>query len=101
MIEALIAAAVAIALVMKSLLFVPPGRSAIVERLGRFHRVLPPGWNITIPFLERRTIVDPDALLPGWRGYGEAELRKKLVAAFYAQGAPGLSHPLDRTAGRQ
>ncbi len=51
---------IAIAFVIVVLLFlatgvriVPQGEEWIIERLGKFHRVLKPGLNIIIPFIER------------------------------------------------
>ncbi|KAG8599249.1 hypothetical protein GDO81_002962 [Engystomops pustulosus] len=34
-------------------LFVPQQEAWVVERMGRFHRILEPGLNILIPFLDR------------------------------------------------
>lgn len=44
---------VAIAILRSGFRIVPQQRSWVVERLGRFHRVLAPGLNFLIPFLDR------------------------------------------------
>src|SRR5829696_7891440 len=38
---------------------VPQARAGVVERLGRFHRVLDPGLSILVPFVDRlRPLID-------------------------------------------
>ena len=44
---------VVIALVRECVRIVPPQHAWVVERLGRFHAVLPAGLNILIPFVDR------------------------------------------------
>ena len=44
---------VAFAVLRSALRIVPQQRSWVVERLGRFHRVLAPGLNILVPFMDR------------------------------------------------
>ena len=41
------------AILRSALRIVPQQRSWIVERLGRFHRVLSPGLNVLVPFVDR------------------------------------------------
>lgn len=41
------------AILRSALRIVPQQRSWIVERLGRFHRVLSPGLNVLVPFMDR------------------------------------------------
>ncbi len=41
------------AILRSSLRIVPQQRSWVVERLGRFHRVLSPGLNFLVPFMDR------------------------------------------------
>lgn len=43
----------AFAILRSALRIVPQQRSWVVERLGRFHRVLAPGLNILVPFMDR------------------------------------------------
>ncbi len=43
----------AFAILRSALRIVPQQRSWVVERLGRFHRVLAPGLNILVPFVDR------------------------------------------------
>lgn len=46
-----------IIIVIKSFLIVPHAHSVIVERLGKYNRTLQPGFNLIIPFLERRSTI--------------------------------------------
>lgn len=45
-------AIVVIALIAKGLALVPNRRTMVIERLGKFHRVLEPGLNFVIPFID-------------------------------------------------
>lgn len=42
-----------IVVVAKSIRIIPQASTAIVERLGRFHRVLAPGLSFVVPFIDR------------------------------------------------
>jgi regulator of protease activity HflC (stomatin/prohibitin superfamily) len=44
---------VAFAILRSALRIVPQQRSWVVERFGRFHRVLAPGLNVLVPFMDR------------------------------------------------
>ncbi|TGG91150.1 SPFH/Band 7/PHB domain protein [Natronospirillum operosum] len=44
---------VIILLVIKGLTLVPQRRSMVIERLGKFHRVLEPGLNFLVPFIDQ------------------------------------------------
>jgi len=44
---------VVIALILECVRIVPPQHAWVVERLGRFHAVLPAGLNVLIPFVDR------------------------------------------------
>jgi regulator of protease activity HflC (stomatin/prohibitin superfamily) len=45
--------------VMRSIRIVPQARAGVVERLGRFHRVLDPGLALVVPFVDRvRPLLD-------------------------------------------
>jgi regulator of protease activity HflC (stomatin/prohibitin superfamily) len=43
----------ALAILRASVRIVPQQRAWVVERLGKFHRVLPPGLNLIVPFTDR------------------------------------------------
>ncbi|MGI8695583.1 MAG: SPFH domain-containing protein [Mycobacteriales bacterium] len=48
-----------VVIVVRSVRIVPQARAAVVERLGRFVRVLPPGISFLVPFVDRvRTTID-------------------------------------------
>ncbi len=43
----------AISLIYMGVIVVPQSETRVIERLGRFHSVLPPGINFVIPFIDR------------------------------------------------
>ena len=43
----------AIVLVANAVKVVPQSETRVIERLGRFHSVLPPGLNIIWPFIDK------------------------------------------------
>lgn len=86
----LVLAAVLAGIAAKSLRRVGQRQRMIVERLGRFHRILGPGLQPVIPFVERCIVLDPATLLPGWSPEVGAQLDDALVKRFYASAAPGL-----------
>jgi regulator of protease activity HflC (stomatin/prohibitin superfamily) len=56
MVEAIVAAVIAIFLVVvfaRTIRIVPQARAGIVERLGRYHRTLSPGMTLLVPFVDR------------------------------------------------
>jgi regulator of protease activity HflC (stomatin/prohibitin superfamily) len=44
---------VAVIMIIKAIRVVPQQHALVVERLGRFHAVLPPGLNFVVPFVDR------------------------------------------------
>jgi regulator of protease activity HflC (stomatin/prohibitin superfamily) len=66
---------------------VPSGSEYVMERLGRFHRVLGPGWHLSkIPFIDRvarRYSTQPAALdLPALTGPNKEELPLTLMSGL-------------------
>lgn len=47
----------AVVLVSKSLIVVPQSETRVIERLGRFHSVLPAGLNIIVPFIDKSKLI--------------------------------------------
>lgn len=47
----------AIVLIMAGVKVVPQSETRVIERLGRFHSVLPPGLNIIWPFIDRPKVI--------------------------------------------
>ncbi len=47
----------AIVLIMAGVKVVPQSETRVIERLGRFHSVLPPGLNIIWPFIDRPKLI--------------------------------------------
>ncbi|MCM1292680.1 MAG: SPFH/Band 7/PHB domain protein [Bacteroides sp.] len=50
---AIIVAIIAIVIISAGVVVVPQSETRVIERLGRFHAVLPPGLNFIIPFIDR------------------------------------------------
>jgi regulator of protease activity HflC (stomatin/prohibitin superfamily) len=48
-----VAVIVAVALILRAVVFVPQHQRAVVERLGRYRATLPPGLNLVAPFLDQ------------------------------------------------
>src|ERR1700753_4121351 len=49
----------AVLAVVRSVRIVPPARAGIVARFGRYHRTLPAGLNLVVPFVDRlRPLID-------------------------------------------
>ena len=48
---------IAIILVIAGVKVVPQSETRVIERLGRFHSVLPPGLNIIWPFIDKPKMV--------------------------------------------
>lgn len=42
-----------------------------------------PGWHLIVPFVDRSIFLPLSEFVPGWEGYGEEQLRQKLVHDFY------------------
>src|SRR5918993_2969642 len=59
LITLLIIAFVVLLVLARTVRIVPQARAGVVERLGRFHRVLDPGLSILVPFIDRlRPLID-------------------------------------------
>lgn len=67
----------------KSAKLVRPDQRMIVERLGAYNRTCGPGWHLIVPFVDRSIFLPLSEFVPGWEGYGEEQLRQKLVHDFY------------------
>ena len=48
---------IVIILVMAGVKVVPQSETKVIERLGRFHSVLPPGLNIIWPFIDKPKMI--------------------------------------------
>lgn len=47
----------AIIIIAAAVKVVPQSETRVIERLGRFHKVLPPGLNLIIPFIDRPKVI--------------------------------------------
>ena len=78
------AVAIVIAIVLaRSFRRVPDDERLIVERLGMHTRTTGPGRSFVAPVIERGFRVSLAQYLPGWQGYTEEQLRKKVTAEYY------------------
>lgn len=57
LILSLVALVLVIAIMSAGIKVVPQSETRVIERLGRFHSVLPPGLNFIIPFIDRPKII--------------------------------------------
>jgi hypothetical protein len=53
LVSAIVVAAVFLVVLFRSLVLVPPGQAYVIERLGRFDRVLQQGLHVLLPFVHR------------------------------------------------
>lgn len=87
--DSLFAGLVILGIVAVSILFaksaklVRPDQRMIVERLGAYSRTCGPGWHLIVPFVDRSIVLPLSEVAPGWKGYGEEQLRQKLIHDFY------------------
>src|SRR5215204_5889270 len=59
LITLLVIAVVVLIVIARTVRIVPQARAGVVERLGRFNRVLDPGLSILVPFIDRlRPLID-------------------------------------------
>ena len=60
---------VAISIISAGIVVVPQSETRVIERLGRFHSVLPPGLNFIIPFIDRSKTIYARKVVPGSGGH--------------------------------
>lgn len=56
-IVAIVVIGIAVAIIAAGVKVVPQSETRVIERLGRFHAVLPPGLNFIIPFVDRPKMI--------------------------------------------
>lgn len=56
-IVAVVVIGIAVAIIAAGVKVVPQSETRVIERLGRFHAVLPPGLNFIIPFVDRPKMI--------------------------------------------
>ncbi len=54
---AIVIIGIAVAIIAAGVKVVPQSETRVIERLGRFHAVLPPGLNFIIPFIDRPKMI--------------------------------------------
>ena len=78
-----VAVVILFAVLAMSVKRVAPDERLIVERFGMHNRTAGPGWSLTVPVIERGILVPLTEFMPGWKGYPEEHLRKKLIEDYY------------------
>lgn len=66
---------------------VKPDHRAVVNRLGKFTKIVGEGWHMKAPMIDHVEIIDLNKSLPGWKGYSSSELDEKL------KDLSSLNHP--------
>ena len=69
----------AIVIVSASVKVVPQSETRVIERLGRFHSVLPPGLNLIIPFIDRPKEIYTRKIETTTAGYQVIRLRQSPI----------------------
>lgn len=64
----IIIALMAIIFVLAGLIVVPQSETRIIERLGKFHSVLPPGLNLIWPIIDKPRVITKRTVSQGYRG---------------------------------
>ena len=59
----------AVIIISAGIVVVPQSETRVIERLGRFHSVLPPGLNFIIPFIDRSKSIFARKIVPGPGGH--------------------------------
>ena len=58
----------AITFISAGIVVVPQSETRVIERLGRFNRILPPGLNFIIPFIDRPKTIYNRTVVSGYNG---------------------------------
>ena len=61
-------AAIVVIFALAGLLVVPQSETRVIERLGKFHKVLPAGLNIIWPIIDRPKIITTRKVVEGYQG---------------------------------
>lgn len=65
-------------LAAKGMILLPENKRAVVIRLGRFERVLEPGLNLVLPFIDVPHLVNLTVNMPEWQSLSGSELNEKV-----------------------
>ena len=64
----IVIAAIVVILALSGLLVVPQSETRVIERLGKFHKVLPAGLNIIWPVIDRPKMIITRKVIEGYQG---------------------------------
>lgn len=75
----LLAVALVVFVIAKGISVVPQSETRVIERLGRFHAVLPPGLNFIIPFIDKPKMIYTRYIANSFGGRAEVRMRSTNV----------------------
>ena len=64
----IVIAAIVVIFALAGLKVVPQSETRVIERLGKFHKVLPAGLNIIWPIIDRPKIITTRKVVEGYQG---------------------------------
>ena len=64
----IVLAAIVVIFALAGLLVVPQSETRVIERLGKFHKVLPAGLNIIWPIIDRPKVITTRKVVEGYQG---------------------------------
>lgn len=69
----------AVVIISAGIMVVPQSETRVIERLGRFHRVLPPGLNFIIPFVDRPKTIFTRIIITSGKGVSIRTFATKVI----------------------
>ncbi len=75
----LIMAVLVICILAKSIFEVKENQRLVVLRLGKFEKVIGPGFSFVVPFTDMGILVELNKHLPEWQTFSEEELCLKVT----------------------
>jgi regulator of protease activity HflC (stomatin/prohibitin superfamily) len=67
-----------IIILLPNIKYLKENERLVIFRLGVYWGIKGPGLVITIPFVEKKTKISLDKIIPGWQGLSTDELNKKI-----------------------
>ena len=65
--------------ILRSVRVVREGQRMTLLRLGKFNNLLSPGLHIIVPFIEKTSVIDLNAEMPGYKGLSSEQIGDKIV----------------------
>ncbi len=76
---------VALLVICRSAKVLEKNHRGVLFRLGRFEKILEPGFHLVLPYFDRLFKVNVDDKIPMWKGLTAEELEEKLKEAVITQ----------------